>query len=413
MTRNSELVLSLLGGQAEGLTRAEIRERTGLSKPTVQSIVSELRESKRITEASFENANGNGDPAGGRPPERFVLTADAGLVIGIDVGHGHLRVAAADRSGRIIGDIAEDATIDIDGVGIAALTTVVDLVERALASGESDPAAVRAVAIGIPAAISRAGTVLFSDSLPLWATVDIGDELLKLLRWRFDRLEIGRSNVRVENDANLGAVGEGCHGVAKDVRHYAYLKISSGVGMGLVVRGAIYRGADAAAGEFGHSTVSALATPFVSAETPPKVCPGCSKLDCVENLASGKALLRQLAADDEDAISDRQLEAIIERATMDAVGHRDELQAILDAGTRIGYTLTDFVRVFAPELIVVGGLMAEAGDTLVQPIKAAIAAMKGLPGVRVQAVDKQRIRRSELDGAIAIAASVASVSERG
>jgi len=408
MKRNSELVLDLLGGEAEGLTRAQIRARTGLSKPTVQSIVAELRESRRIIGAPQEN--GNGDLSGGRPPERFVLTPDAGLVVGIDVGHGHLRVMTADRSGRMVGEVSEDETIDVDGAGIAALRNVVDLIERSLASGERSAAEVRAVTIGIPAAIDRKGTVLFSDSLASWATVNIGDELFKLLRGRFDRLEMGRRELRVENDANLGAVGEGCRGAAVGARHYVYVKVSSGIGMGLVMRGELYRGAEGAAGEFGHTTVSPMAAPFVRSigQRPLRPCRRCSKLDCVENQASGQAILRQLDEQGERSVSDRQIEELVKRATTDAVSHRTELQAIVDAGTRIGYTLTDVVRVYAPEVIVVGGLMAEAGDTLVQPIKDAIAGMKGLPAVRVEVVSRARIRRSEVDGAIAIAARMAS-----
>jgi predicted NBD/HSP70 family sugar kinase len=414
MKRNSKHVLELLSGATAGLTRAEIRELTGLSKPTVQSIVAELRVEGRVT----ENSNGSnqlapGQLAGGRPPERFILTPGAGLVAGVDIGHGHVRVAIADRSGRVVGEIREDATIDVDDAGVSALMTAVELMDGALSSGEHSAAAIRALAVGIPAAIDRSGTVLFSDALPSWATVNIGDELLKLLRRRFAEIEIDRSKVRVENDANLGAVGEGCCGAAEGKRHYLYIKVSTGIGMGIVVRGNLYRGFEGGAGEFGHTSVSPMASPFLSAASnfTPGPCPRCSKFDCLENLASGQSILRQLNMGTAKSMSDQQIEQVVTRATTDAVGFRTSLQAIVDAGTRIGYTLADVVRVCAPEVVVVGGLLAEAGDTLVKPIKDAIAGMKGLTTVEIRAVEKSRIRRSELDGAIAVASRIASFAD--
>src|SRR5712671_4603567 len=99
MRRNARLILDQLEGTTSGRTRAELRELTGLSKPTVQSIVAELKRAGRIDEARSDDRAVNGTSPNGRPPERFVLTPEAGLVVGVDIGHGHLRAAVADRSG--------------------------------------------------------------------------------------------------------------------------------------------------------------------------------------------------------------------------------------------------------------------------------------------------------------------------
>jgi predicted NBD/HSP70 family sugar kinase len=416
MTRNAQRVLDLLGQATAGLTRAEIGAGTGLSKPTIQSIVADLRSAGRITEVEPHAAARNGvGPAGGRPPERFVLTPDAGLVAGIDIGHGHVRVAIADRSCREVGKIQEDETIDVDGRGVTALERVVELISEALESGKVDASALRALTIGIPAAIDKRGTVLFSDALPSWATVDIGDELLKLLDKQFADIRLKRNMIRVENDANLGALGECLHGRAKDVKHYLYVKVSTGIGMGLVLRGQLYRGAEGAAGEFGHVTVSPMARPFIRSwlPEPATVCPRCSKLDCLENVASGQAILRQLGLEATRGTSDGRIEEVIELATGNAIENKEELQAIVDAGRHIGFTLADVVRVYAPEVVIIGGLMAKAGDTMLSPIKDAIAGMKSLSAVKVHAVEPGRIKRSEVDGAVSMAAALASrVSSR-
>jgi predicted NBD/HSP70 family sugar kinase len=412
IAQNSQLILDLLEDEPDGLTRSQIRARTGLSKPTIQSLVTSLKAAGQITDDLPGRGAENGSSVGGRPPERLVLTPNAGLVIGIDVGHGHIRVATADRSGQLAGDITEDTKKDIDGIGVAALSDVVELVNESLTSRGGNPAAVRAVVIGIPAAIDRDGKVLFSDSLPSWATVNIGDELLRLLEDRFPDLDVPRSKVRVENDANLGALGERCHG-AEGAENYLYIKVATGIGMGFVARGRLYRGAEGAAGEFGHVTVSPMARPFLRSlpGRPLNPCPRCSKLDCLENLASGQSILRQLNPSGERT-SDQQLEEVVALATNNAVSNKAHLQAIIDAGTRIGYTLADVVRVYAPEVVVVGGLMAEAGDMLMKPIKDAVAGMKGLSAVDVRVVPTARIRRSEVEGALAMAALVAAASPR-
>jgi len=414
MRRSAKIVLDLLASRSGGLTRAEIKDLTGLSKPTIQAIITELRNSGQVTEGPPTDSGNGGDPVGGgRRPETFVLTREAGLVIGVDIGHGHIRVAVADRSGELVGEIAEIVDVDVDAVGVKALTKVRELIEQALEGGGGAISAVCALVMGIPAALDRDGRVLFSESLPSWAPANLGDELYALMKEHFRQLRIGREDIRLENDANLGAIGEGCKGAAIGRQNYLYLKASTGVGMGIVARGRIYRGAEGAAGEFGHMTASPDAAPFLRSahHVPSTPCPRCSKLDCLENLASGQALLRRFSPD-VDAVTDRAVEEFIASATLpSAVSGHERKQAVVDAGTRIGYTLGDAIRVLAPEVVVIGGLLATTGDLVGKPIKDAIAGMKGLAPVEIELLGEKRIRRAELDGALARAARLAAIRE--
>jgi predicted NBD/HSP70 family sugar kinase len=419
LKRNSRLILDILAEEAKGLTRTELRHRAGLSRPTVQAIVTELKDEGFIAEAPPEAAiPEDEEPATGRPAERFVLARNAGLVVGIDIGHGHVRAAVADRSGEVLGEVQEDTNILVDEVGTSALTRAAELTADAVASSEEPIEAVRAIGLGIPASIDDQGFVLFADSLPGWGRpVDITKELKRLLTERFPTFALDRNMITVENDANLGALGEGLHGAPRGCRNYLYLKLSTGVGMGMVLDGRLYRGTNGASGEAGHVTVSPMADRLIKSAIlrPKEPCLRCSKLDCLENLASSRAIVCQLQATNTEYAANLKIQDVIQRAKRDVSNHQLCLQALVDAGVRIGYTLTDAIRLLAPEQIVLGGLLAEAGEILTTQVDEAIKGSKGLLPVAVSAVPVERIERSEVLGAIALALRTASAvsSTRG
>ena len=227
---------------------------------------------------------------------------------------------------------------------------------------------------------------------------------------RFPTFGLGRDMIIIENDANLGALGEGLHGAAKGCRNYLYLKLSSGIGMGMVLDGRLYRGTDGAAGEAGHVTVSPMADRLIKTTIarPQQQCPRCGKLDCLENLASSRAIVSQLQATNSQYAADLTIQDVIERAKGDVASHQLCLQALVDAGIRIGYTLTDTIRLLAPERVILGGFLADAKEILLPQIEAAIEGSKGMLPVEVSAVSSERIARSEVQGAVALALRTAS-----
>ncbi|HEY2181079.1 MAG TPA: ROK family transcriptional regulator [Solirubrobacteraceae bacterium] len=404
LERNEQVVLDLLAGEPNGLTRTELRQRSHLSKPTIQGIVHALRRAELITRVRDPRVE-NGDAPTGRPAERWVLARQAGLVMGLDLGHGHAFGAVADRSGSVLGELEENRNLDVDRIGAPALGIAVDLLAQALKNNGASETDVHAVGVGIPAAIDDQGRVLFTDYLPTWATVDIPGELHALLSERFPRMRLAPKNIRVENDANLGALGEGLNGAASGQRDYLYLKASTGIGMGLILDGRIHRGVDGAAGEFGHVSVSPMADELIKSEIrrPVAECPRCRKVNCLENTASCGAIVRQLRATDPAYPADLTIQDVIARARDDVRNHPLCMQAIVEAGIRIGYTLVDVLRIYAPECVVVGGLLAEAKDILTKQINEAIEGAKGMPATKIVIVESDRIIRSEVEGAIALA----------
>lgn len=409
MRRSATRVLDLLTEHSEGLTRAEVMAHTRLSKPTVQAVVNELRASGQISLASTSNGNG-ATHAGGRPAERFVITRQAGLVLGVDIGHGHIRVAIADRAGNIVGQTEQRVDLDVDRVGFGALGTVVQLTSSALRSSGAASSTVGALVMGIPAALDRNGQVIFSESLPSWAHADLGSEIHALLAREFPQMRLSRDDIRVENDANLGALGAAANGgVAAAAQNYLYVKASTGIGMGIVARGRLYRGADGAAGEFGHMTASAGAAPFVRqlVDPPALPCTRCSKIDCLENMASGQALLRKFVGRGVEFTDDSLTNLLALARSASAAAQAEYRQAVVDAGTLIAHNLSDVIRVLAPELVVVGGLLAQTG-LIQRPITDTIAGMRGLPPVEIRFVSKEDVCSIELRGALTKAARLAA-----
>lgn len=141
---------------------------------------------------------------------------------------------------------------------------------------------------------------------------------------------------------------------------------------------------------------------------PQEQCLRCGKLDCLENLASAQAIVRQLQATSSNYAADLTIQDVIQRAEGDVSNHQLCLQALVDAGIRIGYTLTDTIRLLAPERVILGGFLADANEILLPQIEAAIKGAKGMLPVDVSAVPSERITQSEVEGAVALALRTAS-----
>ncbi len=180
--------------------------------------------------------------------------------------------------------------------------------------------------------------------------------------------------VFVDNDANAAALAEHRHGAARGATNAVVLTIGTGVGGGLIVNGEVYRGSTGAGAELGHVVVDA--------DGPP--CQGnCPNHGCVETMASGTALAREgraAAEADPDSALGKLLsagQAIDGRAVTDAAqaGDRAARVVIERAGHYLGVAMASFANVFDPDVIVVGGgVTAGAGELLLAPARAELAA---------------------------------------
>jgi predicted NBD/HSP70 family sugar kinase len=329
--------------QEGSASRTDLVKLTGLSRTTITTLVGDLQARGLVIED--ENGADRGEkPGRGRPPVLLRLAPPAGAAVGVDFGHRHVRVAIADLSSTVLAE--RRIEIDVDAAAATALDAAAEMVADALREAGVARDQVVGAGMGLPGPIDRrTGTVGSSVILAGWAGVHAGPELAKRLGMR----------VEVDNDANLGALAELSLGAGRGVEDLVYVKVSSGIGAGLVLGGRLHRGATGIAGEIGHVQVRADGA----------VC-RCGNRGCLETVASGPALLSVLRPAHGP---DLTVAGMLELAKAGDLGTQRVLN---DAGRSIGHALGDLCNSLNPAAIVVGGDLSAGGEPLVDGIREAV-----------------------------------------
>jgi glucokinase len=289
-------------------------------------------------------------------------------VIGVDMGGSKLLAGVVDR-GLIVQHTLQRG---LSGLAQAALLDLaVEVVQAARRQAEeTDAAEVGAVGFGIPCLMdSRTGRARMAVNLPL-AEIDFAAVM-------HDRLGLP---VFVENDANLAALAEHAAGAARGCTEAVVLTIGTGIGGGVIAGGELYRGATGAGAELGHMVIDLNGPP----------CQGnCPNRGCMEALASGTALAREArraAAEQPDsglagAQANGQELAGPLVTELALAGDAAALGVLELVGTRLGVAVTSLVNIFNPQVVVLGGGVMAAGDLLLEPARAVVAA-RALPPSR-------------------------------
>lgn len=352
---------------AGSLTQAEIARGTGLSAATVSNIVRELKENGTVEVTPTS--------AGGRRARSVSLSADAGIVVGVDFGHTHLRVAVGNLAHQVLAEDAEP--LDVDASADQGLDRADRLVRRLVAGSGAAPEKVVGVGLGVPGPIDVASGTLGSTAiLPGWAGTNPREALAR-------RLGVP---VHVDNDANLGALGELVWGSGRGVTDLAYIKVASGVGAGLVINGQIYRGPGGTAGEIGHITLD---------ESGP-VC-RCGNRGCLETFTAARYVLPLLRSSHGPGLT---MERMVRLARDGDPGCR---RVVADIGRHVGSGVANLCNLLNPSRVVVGGDLAEAGELVLAPIRESVGRYS-VPSAahQLSAVSGALGSRAEVLGALAL-----------
>ncbi|MFD2491697.1 ROK family transcriptional regulator [Amycolatopsis jiangsuensis] len=337
---NQRAVLELLR-RAGPATRPQVAKETGLSKPTVSQALLALES------AGLARPTGHTSTGTGRSAVLYEADPTAGYVLGLDIGRERLRAAVADLgrttvARRDVRNTARSATALVASVGRLATELVAeaglaqsDIVVRVLGSpGVADPAK---------------RCFRHAPNLPGWGRAGLLDDLEQALG----------PDLLVENDANLTAVGEWESGAARGASVVGCVTIGTGVGMGLMVDGRVFRGATGAAGEIGYLPYGRTRATDEPAEPPAR--------GHLEEATAAQSVVRgarELGLG--TAKSAREVFRLAREG--DEVAQR----VVAAEADRLAYTVASVAAVVDPDLIVLGGGVGTAADLLLDQIDRAL-----------------------------------------
>ena len=322
------------------LSRSELVGRTGLARATVSSILYELINGNLVRESA---ADGGGTRTG-RPAQVLSLAPDCAYALGLDIGHDHVRAVMTDLVGTVLWDRTRAMPVDDDPE--QALDTAARLIDSALADVGVPREKVLGLGAGFACPVDRDRRQLHAAGImPGWVGVQPVDELT-------DRTGLP---VQIINDANAGVLAERRFGAARGCDNVVYLRLSTGIGAGLICDGRMLLGYGGIAGELGHIVVE-----------PHGVICRCGNRGCLETIASPPAIADLLTRSWGRQVTTTDLPDLLRTAD------RGAARAIEDAGNAVGKVLATTVMMLNPEMIVVGGELAAARETLFGPIRRTI-----------------------------------------
>lgn len=341
--RNITLVLRTVQAEQQ-ISQADLARRLGLARSTVLAIVDDLLEVGLLKE------QGPGISGGGRRPMLLTLDDTAFHLVGVDIGAKHVTVVAMNLKAEVLARQHRPWASREDPKGTLAL--VEELVGRVLSESRAGRRQLVGIGVGVPSPVDgRSPGHVSPVVMPHWAGVDIAARLGA----RFD------VPVRVENDANLGALWEARwdHGVNLD--NLAYIKVATGIGAGLLIDGHIYRGSRGVAGEIGH----------LSIDNQGPLCP-CGLRGCLNMLVGTERLLAR-ANDTSRGRKGRGYERLDDLLDAALAGDAVAVATLDFAGRQLGIGLAMLLNLVNPALVVVGGGIVRAGDLLLGPLRETVA----------------------------------------
>lgn len=313
------------------LTQAELSRRTSLAPSTVSGIVSIL------TDRGILRA---GDEPGGRKGRLIHLDLEDRYVMGVEVGNGHLSLALATLSARVVEFVRRPLPLGADAA--STISVVESLLEEMLTSVGASHDDLVGGGVAVPAPLDLHGILSSSPLIfPAWAGIDIAAVFTERFGVPF----------AVDNDANLGALADFLWGAGQGSHSMVFVGMNYGFGAGIVLEGTLFHGATGVSGEIGHTTVDENGD----------FCQ-CGNRGCLNTVASINRALELLAPIHPEIDS---TEKLLDAA---AEGLPPAIRVLTDMGRASGVAIANVVNLLNPEVIVVGGDLARAGGVFTDPM---------------------------------------------
>jgi predicted NBD/HSP70 family sugar kinase len=326
------------------ISRAEIARQAGLSRSTVSEIVSTLLKTGLVAEV------GAGPSSGGRRPIVLEFQDDACCILGVEMGATHVAVALTDLRGRVLAWQHQHHPVRSDPVGTRKV--IGQLCAECLKGSYHDKTSLVGIGVALPSPVDPRNPERLSELvLPDWG----GRSGLQPLSRRFG------VPLFVDNDANLGALAEYWWGAGRGIDNFAYIKVATGIGLGHVVEGKVYRGATGVAGEIGHLAIDPQGKPCL-----------CGLRGCLATLVGAPALVERA----EELLSKAPGSVLAgKRLTIDVIedaaiaGDPLALQVTREAAQYLGIAVAGLLNLTNPSVVVIGGELARLGELLLEPLR--------------------------------------------
>jgi predicted NBD/HSP70 family sugar kinase len=306
--------------QGVAKTRRELREVTELSRSTVGTRVDQLVGAGLIVEETSELFTG------GRPAGVLYFNQAYPTILVADLGATHGRLAVTDAGGQIFAE--RMISSEIQAGPEAVLTHVCDVFDQLLEESGRDRVSVCGVGIGVPGPVDFENyRVIRAPLMPAWHKFPIRE----FVAARFS------VPIFVDNDANMMALGEYAMNFP-DASSLVLVKIGTGIGAGMILRGNVVRGSTGAEGDIGHVRIAGEKN----------IC-ACGAQGCLASTASGRAIIRDLASDVSSVKTSQDVLDLL------AVNDPSAVEAVSKAGRKIGEVLATLVAFLNPDVLVMGG----------------------------------------------------------
>ncbi|HQB27706.1 MAG TPA: ROK family transcriptional regulator [Paludibacter sp.] len=330
-------------------TLADLGREMGLSVPTVTKLVAELMDDGFVLEL------GKQETSGGRRPSIYGLNANSGYFVGVDMRQFHINIGVINFKGKLV-DSQMNIPFQMDHTheSFDNLCNIIsDFLEKTTVPREL----ILSIGINISGRVNTESghsySFFYFDERPL-------TEVFK------ERFGI---NVTIDNDSRSMAYGEYMKGCVSGEKNVLFVNVSWGLGAGIIINGKLYYGKSGFSGEFGHMTA------FEN-----EVICHCGKKGCLETEASGsyiyKKFLEKIAEGYSSSLTKKieKNKSIVLEDIIHAALNEDILaiELIEDVGNTLGKHIAGLINLLNPELVVIGGTVANAGDYLMLPLKSAM-----------------------------------------
>jgi len=324
----------------------ELSKIIRMSTPTITRAIDELKVSEFLTE------EGIGTSSGGRRPNLYGLNPSAKYVMGVDISRYHIRLGIFNFGNQPVVDIK---VID-EGLEVSTdfMKSLRDAVNDYIKESGIDKTKLMGIGIALPGLIDLHTGISYSylqDEKP--ATIQFENF--------FDY------PVFVENDTKVMALGEQAFGMAQGKQNVLCLNIGSGIGLGMLLNGTLYKGHSGFSGEFGH----------IQVDPDGQLC-YCGKIGCLETLASGTTMIKRARKEIGEGattiirtmvggdLTKITIETVLEAAQR---GDQFAIGLLAAIGEHLGRGIAVLIHLFNPELIIIGGELTKAENYIVDPIQ--------------------------------------------